>query len=349
MSTAKRISVIGGYHLLVALVLAAAAVAAVAPSAKADPPSRVTVTGGADIHVWLDQPWDIYPSYGDVVVSVQAGRGCYATVFVVDTFGYVHVIHPFSPFESAWMSGGVTYRFSGRELGLDRFGGRGIVHVFAMASPYPFDFSPYGRWVFAGRYGYRIYGDPYVACRQFYVTLLPAAHHWDRVAIASARFYVREWVRYPVYLCHHHRHGAAYVRVTSRCYHCNPVYDTYRVHVNDPQVVLRRAPRYKDTHAQSYAQTRIKRSTRGDIVDRPTTVKDRKKVAARSTARKGKIVSSKRSGSVTVKRASAAKQSRQGYAARKQATKQSSTSLARANKSRAAKTKTNIQKGRVSR
>jgi hypothetical protein len=347
MSTAKRISKIGGLHLLVAFLLAAAFVAAVAPSAKADPPSRVTVTGGADIHVWLDQPWDIYPSYGEVVVSVQARRGCYATVFVVDTFGYVHVIHPFSPYESAWISGGVTYRFSGRELGLDRFGGRGIVHVFAVGSPYPFDYSPYGEWVFAGRFGYRIYGDPYVACRQFYATLLPAAYRWDRVGIASARFYVRDWVRYPVYLCHHRHHGAAHVRVSVRCHECYPVYDTYRVHVNDPQVVLRQTPRYKDSHAQSYSQTRIKRSGRTDVTNKSTLGKNRSKIAARSRGKANgtKIVSAKRSDTVTVKRARAAKQTKPANVAKKQ----SSRSTSKAKNSRATKTRTKIQKGQVSR
>lgn len=350
MSTAKRISVIGGYHLIVAIVLAAAMVVAVAPSAKADPPSRVTVTGGADIHVWLDQPRDIYPSYGDVVISLQARRGCYAALFVVDTFGYVHVIHPLSPFESAWIHGGVTYRFSGREMGLDRLDGRGIVHVFAIGSPYPFDFSPYGQVVFAGRFGYRIYGDPYVACRQFYVSVMPAAYLWDRVSIASARFYVREWVRYPVYLCDHH-HGATYV-LTTRCQRCYPVYDTYRVHVNDPQVVFQRAPRYKDTQEQSYVQTRIERTVRVDVVDKPAkpaTPSNRTKVVpgTKNTVRATKIVSAKRSATVTVDRAGVATQTKQQQAYK--AEKQSSTTVATAKSGRATKTKTKVEKGRVSR
>jgi len=341
MTTAKRISGAGGSHVLVALVVAVAAVAAFAPTAQADPPGRVSVTGNVDIQVWLDQPMDIYPSYGDVVVSVQANRGCYATVFVVDTFGYVHVIHPFSPDEDAWIAAGVTYRLNGRDIGLDRFGGRGIVHVFAIGSPYPFDYSPYGEFVFAGRYGYRIYGDPYVACRQFYATLLPAAHQWNRVGIGSARFYVRDWVRYPVYLCHCSHERASYVRVGRRCHSCGSVYDTYRVHVNDPQVALRRTPRYKDSHRQSYANTRVERSVGVERSYKSTFERNRSRATVKSTAHRSRIVSAKRTdNTVTVKRARAAKQTKVAHTVK---TKSQSTTV----KNRA--TKTTNKKGRVSR
>lgn len=284
-------------RMMVALVLAAAALAAASTAALADPPpGRVTVTGNIDIHVWLDRPMEIYPSYDDVVLSVRANRGCYASVFVVDTFGYVHVIYPFDPYDDAWIAAGVTYRFRGCDIGLDRLGGRGIVHVFAIGSPFPFDYGEYGEYVFAGRYGYRIYGDPYVACRTFYVSLLPAAYHWDRVGMASVRFYVREWVRYPAYLCHCSRPKAAYVRVDGRCPNCGSIYDTYRVHVNDPQVVLRRAPRYKDSHEQSYAETRLVRSAGIDRAYKSTFGSGRAKATDEAGARRSRIVSAKRAG-----------------------------------------------------
>jgi hypothetical protein len=345
MKTAKRIWRIGGLHLTGALLLAAAVVAAVAPSAKADPPGPITVAATADIHVWLDHPREIYPSYGDVVVSVQSARGCYATVFVVDTFGFVHVIHPFSPYDNAWINGGVTYRFSARELGLDRFGGRGIVHVFAIGSPYPFDYSPYGELVFTGRFGYRIYGDPYVGCRQFYATLLPAGYRWDLVGVGSARFYVRDWVRYPVYLCHCH-HGGNHVRLGLRCDRCYEAYDAYRAHVNDPGTVLRRPPRYKDVYAQSDAQTRIQRSD-VEKAYQPTASKARTGVAAGRVSQSSKIISAKRSGTTaTVKRVGAAKDARTTTLAKKRTT--TTKTVATKTKTKT-KTKAKSREGQVSR
>jgi hypothetical protein len=234
-----------------------AAVLAVAPAAHADPP--VVVTGSADIKVWVDQPWDVYSSYDDVVVSVHAARGCYVAVFMIDTHGFVHVIRPSSPYESAWIRGGVTYRFSGHALGIDAIGGRGIAHVFAVGSPRPFDFTPYGEAIFVGRYGYRIVGDPYLAFRELYVPILPASCRWDFVRVGSARFYVREWHRYPIYLCHGYHGGSVHVRVGGNCQQCNPVFQEYRAHVNNPHQALRpNARRYKD--ARHDDRTRVRKT-----------------------------------------------------------------------------------------
>ncbi len=350
MKASRRIRVRG---IMVALAAMAAVLAAVAPVAMADPPAggRVTVTGPADIHVWFDQPHPqgVYASYDDVVISVQATRGCYATVFVVDTYGFVHVVHPFSPDDDAWIYGGRTYRFSGRELGLDGFGGRGIAHVFAIGSPYPFDYSPYGESIFVGRYGYRIQGDPYVGCRQLYVSLLPSTCQWDQVGVGFARFYVREWARYPVYLCHEYHGRGAHVR-TVRCQRCDSAYDTYRVHVNDPRVVLRkRAPRYKDTYRDSYTNTTIeraagakqyrmvrdnkntKRATRAERVS-VTTTTGRTKSHAR-------IVSAGRTVDRTVATAGRTKVTKRAGAA-KQTASNTATTYSR---------KTTYKKGRVSR
>ncbi len=338
--------------IIMALAAMAVVLATAVPAALADPPAggRVTVTNPAGIHVWFEQPHPqgVYASYDDVVISVQATRGCYATVFVVDTYGFVHVVHPFSPDDNAWVHGGRTYRFSGRELGLDGFGGRGIAHVFAIGSPYPFDYSPYGESIFVGRYGYRIQGDPYVGCRQLYVSLLPATCQWDQVGVGFARFYVREWARYPVYLCHGSHGRGSHVR-TGRCDWCDSAYDTYRVHVNDPRVVLRSAPRYKDTYKDSYANTTIERAAgarqyrmvrdnknaqRAKRADRVsvTTTTGRSKSYAR-------IVSSGR----TVDRTVAPAGRRTKVSKRAGAAKQSASNTSYSVK------KTNYKKGRVSR
>ncbi len=330
MTTSRPVRVRG---IIMALVAIAAVLATAVPAAMADPPAggRVTVTGSAGIHVWFDQPQaqGVYASYDDVVISVQATRGCFATVFVVDTYGFVHVVHPFSPDEDAWIHGGHTYRFSGREMGLDGFGGRGIAHVFAIGSPYPFDYSPYGESIFVGRYGYRIQGDPYVGCRQLYVSLLPAGCQWDQIGVGFARFYVREWARYPVYLCHGYHGRGSHVR-TGRCQQCDSAYDTYRVHVNDPRVVLQRAPRYKDTYRDSYANTTIERAAGAEQYRMVRDNKSAERVSVTTTTGRSKsyarIVSAGRTGDRTAatagrrtkvtKRAGAAKQTASNTAPR---------------------------------
>jgi hypothetical protein len=357
MKTAKSISRIAAPHLFIVLALSAATMAVIAPAANADPPDRVWVTGTADIHVWLDRPRDVYPGYDDVVISVQATRGCYATVFVVDTFGFIHVIHPYSPYHSAWMAGGVTYTFSGRALGLERLGGRGIVHVFAIASPYPFDYSPYGEAIFADGYGYRIVGDPYVACRELYVSLVPIPHRWDRVGIGFARFYVREWARYPAYLCFGYHGATARVRFGGCSGGCYTAYETYRVHVNNPRVVMREAPRYKDAHRDSYERTKIERATEVPKY-KSSYDSNRSRTAVRPTTSKVKIVSSKRTDrTVTVRKVAAkqTKQTKQTQAIKTTTPTRSTQSTSKTTRStvktkdRGATKKVTNQKGKVSR
>lgn len=211
------------------ILIAILAIGATAASASAT--SRVVVTGSADIRVWVDdgrRAWDVYPSYGDITISIAAARNCYATVFVVDTDGYLHVVYPFSRRHNAWIRGGVTYRYTARELGIDALYGRGVAYVFAVGSPVPFDYSGYGDAIFVGGYGYRVYGDPYVACRRVYTTILPPRCDWGSVVISSSRFYIGTWVRYPSYLCH--GHSGLHVHVTSGCDRCARVYASYHSH-----------------------------------------------------------------------------------------------------------------------
>jgi len=196
-----------------------------------------------DIRVWVADEDEIYPSIDDVVFYIRAARGCHALVYIVDTDGYIHVLHPFSMYEDSWVEGGVTYRITAREAGLYGFDyDRGIAFVYAVGSPYPFEYSAYGADIFAGRYSYRIYGDPFIACKRFYVSLLPSWCDRAFIGVSFSHFYVREWVRYPRYLCVNHAwsyHGHGY------CSQCSNVYDRYRVHMRDPYRVLHPTVRYK--------------------------------------------------------------------------------------------------------
>jgi hypothetical protein len=341
MKTAQHNSGIGGLHLVIALA-AMAAVLAVAPAAHADPP--VVVTGSADIKVWVDQPWDVYSSYDDVVVSVHAARGCYVAVFLIDTHGFVHVIRPSSPYESAWIRGGITYRFSGHALGLDAIVGRGIAHVFAVGSPRPFDFAPYGEAIFVGRYGYRIEGDPYLAFRELYVPILPASCRWDFVRVGSARFYVREWARYPIYLCRGSHGGSVHVRVGGNCGQCYTVYHQYREHVNDPYQAVRPAPkRYKAAHSADRTPVRVRKTKDAYKVIHGVY----KRGPKASQVRSPKIVSAKRTGETVDRVKRTQKTTKSAVKVSKRASKNSAV-VKTQTKTTGRVTKTKATKGRVS-
>ena len=230
--------------------IALLAAAGAPPSARAHG-DEILVSGQAGVRVWVDGG-DIYDDYDDVSVYLRADRDCYATLMLVDTDGYLHVLYPSSPYDRAWLHGGRTYRYDAYELGLDRLDGVGIAHLYAVGSPAPFDYSYYGASVFIGGFGFRVYGDPYIACRDFYVSLLPVSCRWDYVGVSSARFYVSQWVRYPSYLC---TPGfGVHVRIGDSCRECSHVYTSYRYNVASPYEVLRPEPRkFKREYASDRA------------------------------------------------------------------------------------------------
>ena len=228
------------------LVLATAMIVAALPSQSQ---ARVVVTGNAEIRVWVEQSSDVFASYDQVVVSFLAARDCYATVFMVDTYGFVHVVYPFAPSARAWVRGGRIYRYTAHELGLDALSGQGVAYVFVVGSPRPFNYARWGEGVFAGRFGLRVYGDPYVASREFYVSLLPGRMDLGRVSVSCTRFYVGEWVRFPSYLCH--GHYGIHVRVGDYCRTCSRVYDGYRLHMAAPAEILH--PHAKTKNSEHFA------------------------------------------------------------------------------------------------
>jgi hypothetical protein len=233
-------------HMLInvsGLALAVLMAAFAAPQAE----PGYAVTGHAGGRVWVEGG-DVFPAYSDVSIYVRADSDCYAMLLLVDTNGYVHVLYPSSPYDRAWFHGGRTYHYNACSLGLDRLEGVGIAHIYAVGSPVPFDYSYYGAAVFVGGFGFRVYGDPYVACHDFYVSLLPASCRWDMVSVSCARFYVRQWVRYPTYLCT--PDYGLHVRIGDSCRECAAVYAAYRCNVSNPYEVLRpAAPKFKREYA----------------------------------------------------------------------------------------------------
>ena len=238
--------------------------------------AHVVVAAQPSVNVWVDGG-DVFPDYGQVTVWLRADRDCYSSLFMVDTAGYIHVLYPRDTFDDGWLSGGRTYCYRACDLGLDRLDGSGIAYVFAVGSPAPFDYSYYGAGVFVGGFGYRVAGDPFVACRDFYMSLLPVGCRWDYVGVGFTRFYVREWTRYPSYLCY--GGPGVHIRVGDACRTCSDVYASYRCNVAAPYEVMRPAVRYKQAYPSSVhraagdADYRVRREsfTRTVVAPRATT------------------------------------------------------------------------------
>lgn len=214
---------------------------------------RVQLSAQANVRVWVEGG-DVFSDYGDVAVWLRPEHDCYTTLFMVDTDGYMHVLYPGSPYDDTWLYGGRSYCYRASDLGLDRLDGAGIAYVFAVGSPTPFDYSIYGAGVFVGGFGFRIYGDPFVASRDFYMTLLPASCRWDYVGVSYARFYVRRWERYPSYLCY--GGSGVHVRIGNDCRSCGDVYVSYRESCARPWDAFRPVPKFKSAHTSGYADHR---------------------------------------------------------------------------------------------
>jgi hypothetical protein len=266
-----------------------------------------------DVRVWLDRGdgydyydddfddddeyYDVYPSAGDVTLYVRTARSCYTTVYVIDTEGFIHVVQPLSPHHDAFLIGGRVYRFRLSDYGFDwNCFGRGVAFAFAVTSPVPFGYAGYGLEVFGPRVGFQVYGDPFVAARLFYLSVLPATCSPTFASVGYARFYVREYVRYPSYLClgWHHVHG-------DRSYcggHCG-AHRQYRIHAKSPFSVLRpdghfaeEAVRYTKidrTGMKSYSEVRARTlrpaPAAGAPVVRSKPIEKKEFVNAKRTAR----------------------------------------------------------------
>ncbi|UCH82781.1 MAG: hypothetical protein JSW50_09900 [Candidatus Latescibacterota bacterium] len=242
-------------------------------------PANVQVWLGSayDYDVYYDDGYgyDVYPSEADVVLYVRPSRSCFTTVYVVDTEGFVHIVHPLSPAHDAYLRGGRVYRYRLRDVGFyEPCFNRGVAYAFAVTSPVPFDYGYYGVGVFGPRIGFRIYGDPFVASRLFYISILPPGCHRSVIAVGHARFYVREYRPYPVYLCagwHYHHHKRVYCR--GNC----AAHRQFRVHAADPYRVINPRRELRDRANDARRYTKIDRTVSKDIRDIRTASRDHRR------------------------------------------------------------------------
>ncbi len=261
-----------------------------------------------DVRVWMDRGYgqddwdaedtfdyyDVYPSADDVVLYVHAARNCYATVYVIDTEGFIHVVYPFSPFDNAYLRGGRVHRLYLKDYGFHRgCFGRGVAFAFAVTSPVPFGYADYGMTIFGPHVGFQVYGDPFVAARLFYLSILPRGCDPAFAVVSYSRFYVNEYVRYPSYLCPgwHEYHG-----VRSYCGGECGAHRDYRIHAKDPFRVLRpassvatetvRYTKIERTGAKDFADVRVRAPRTDAGRSAPVTV-SKPNAAERRTARLG--------------------------------------------------------------
>jgi len=229
-----------------------------------------------DVRVWMDrgygyEDWDgddswdyydVYPSVDDVVLYVRAAQNCFTTVYIIDTEGFIHVVYPLSPYDDAYLTGGRVHRFH-----LGNYGfhggcfGRGVAFAFAVSSPVPFGYADYGMTVFGPHVGFQVYGDPFVAARLFYLSILPPAYSPSFAGVSYARFYVNEYMRYPSYLCPGwHEHHGARTQCDGQC----GAHRDYRIHAKDPFRVLRPAG---SPERETVRYTKIERTGAKDFGD----------------------------------------------------------------------------------
>jgi len=301
MTTAKKTML-----ALFAMSLAAAGIAG--PSSAGMRFEAAYSSEPVDVRVWMDHGYgqddwdaentfdyyDVYPAADDVVLYVRAARDCYATVYVIDTEGFLHVVYPFSFYDNAYLPGGRVHRLFLRDYGFHRgCFGRGVAFAFAVTSPVPFGYAGYGMTIFGPHVGFQVYGDPFVAARMFYLSILPRGCNPEFAVVSYARFYVNEYVRYPSYLCPgwHEHHG-----VRTYCGGDCVAHRDYRIHAKDPFRVLRpassvgndavRYTKIERTGAKDFGDVRMRTSKTESQRPAPVTV-SKPNLTERRTARLG--------------------------------------------------------------
>jgi hypothetical protein len=225
---------------------------------------RAMAWGG--VRVWLGGGVDVVERVDEVTVYVSATRDCYSAVFLVDVDGFVHLIYPRDPWDDGFLAAGVVYRFEPDPwLWCADPTLPGVAFVFAVAAPRPFRFDRFGWEIWGDRCGFRIFGDPFLACRDLVWEWLPEPSLWASVRIDVTTCYFREWVPYPRYLFY--RWSGGRVVMVDRD---DPVARrwrrAYRRHLNDPRWVLRTRPSPRERKGEP-EETRwvvLREGTRGE-------------------------------------------------------------------------------------
>ena len=226
----------------------------------------------APISVWADREQP-YRRGEDVRVFFQAEEPGYVTILRVDTDGRIRTLYPREPWRQTEVRGKRTLEIadSRRRPSFVVEDGPGIGYLFAVISPYPFEYADITRgdyWDFRVVGNGRIRGDPYVALTDLARRISSrGSYRYD-----IAPYYVERRYQYPrfaCYDCHSYAsydewdpYAAACVRYRVVIYD-DPAYYPYRY--NEGRTVvsarpLRPAPRYvfKDARTGVEYVTRLR-------------------------------------------------------------------------------------------
>ncbi len=197
-----------------------------------------------EARVWLDRGEEPLVQRGDRVrLYYRTSADAYVTIFHVDTDGSVRLLFPRSPDDDDLVRGGRDYRLlfpTSPYWYVDEDPGQG--YFFILASPEPFDYSPfaysrYDRSWDLGGVGRTVYQDPYVAMDDYVASLLPG---WEDIpyALDFVSYDVGESHDYPRFLCYDCHGFQSYATWNPYTYACS----SFRVVVWDDPYFY---PRYR--------------------------------------------------------------------------------------------------------
>jgi hypothetical protein len=223
------------------------------------------------ISVWADRETPYRHGEG-ARIYFRTDEPGYVTVIRVDTDGRFRTLFPLEPWRGAKVRGGRTHEVSdtrnGGSLTIDD--DPGIGYLFALASPFPFQYDDITRgdyWDFRVIDDGRIRGDPYVALTDLAERIAPRGdYQYDIVPYYVERHY--EYPRFVCYDCHSYASYDEWDPYTTSCerfrvvIYDDPAYYPYRHHPG-PNVVMARpkrpAPKYvfKDAEPGTEYITRL--------------------------------------------------------------------------------------------
>jgi hypothetical protein len=223
------------------------------------------------ISVWADRETPYRRGEG-ARIYFRTDEPAYVTVLRVDTDGRIRTLFPLEPWGGAKVRGGRTHEVSdtrnGGSLRIDD--DPGIGYLFALASPFPFQYDDITRgdyWDFRVIDNGRIQGDPYVALTELAERIAPRGdYQYDIVSYHVERHY--EYPRFVCYDCHAYASYDEWDPYATSCerfrvvIYDDPAYYPYRYHPGRNVVVARPrrlAPKYvfKDAEPGTEYVTRL--------------------------------------------------------------------------------------------
>jgi hypothetical protein len=223
------------------------------------------------ISVWADRE-SPYERGDRARIYFRTDEAAHVTVLRVDTDGRVRTLFPREPWGETYVRGGRTFEVAGpRDRRFTVEDDPGIGYLFAISSPFPFDYDDVTRgdyWDFRLINDGRIRGDPYVALTDLARNIAPrGSYRYD-----IAPYYVERRYEYPRFVCYDCHSYASYEEWNPYSTSCvryrvvvydDPAYYPYRYNQGRNVVVVRPvrpAPRYvfKDAQPGTEYVTRLR-------------------------------------------------------------------------------------------